>query len=231
MKRLFPVFAFLFFYSLNLYSQELYDMKQAIDFFNSAKLTDGDWRAGLTEADIEGTPYLNDEFIEGAIFTTSKNQFVNVPVRYNIFSDQIEFRTDDGSVMALAAPEAVEKVEFGDFQLEYIPYLLGNKIKRGFFVLLEKGEVTLYSRPRILFEQAKEPGAYSSAQPPKFLRRPDEYYIRAGKEPAEIIVKRKDISRVLPDHQKEVEDFIKDNRIKTNRPEDLSRLVQYYNSL
>lgn len=206
-------------------------MKQAIDFFNSNKLTDGDWRATLSEADIKGSPYLNDEFIEGSIFTTSKNQFVKIPIRYNIFTDQIEFRTNDGTIQALAAPEVVEKIEFGDYLLEYIPYLLANKIKRGYFVVLEKGNVSLYSRSRVLFEQAKEPGAYADAQPPKFLRRPEEYYIRAGKDPAKVIMKSKDIINILPDNRNQMEAYIKQNKVRTNRPDDLKKLIQYYNSL
>jgi len=231
MKRIFSVVVLSLICSANIFSQDLYEMKQAIDFFHSAKLTEGDWRAALTEADIKGSPYLNDEFIEGSIFTTSKNQFINVPVRYNIFSDQIEFRTGDGTIQALAAPEAIEKIEYGDYRLEYIPYLLGGKIKRGFFVILEKGKATLYSRPQILFEPAKEPGAYSDAQPPKFIKRPDEYYIRAGMEPAKVIMKSRDIPKVLPDHQEQVEAFIKEHKIKSNRGDDLGKLVKYYNSL
>jgi hypothetical protein len=231
MKHLFSVIILSIIYSVNIYSQDLYELKQAFDFFNSFKQTEGGWKTALSEVDIEGSPYLNDEFIEGSIFTTSKNQFVNVPVRYNIFNDEIEFRTDDGIIQAIALPETIEKIEFGDYKMEYIPYLLGGRIKRGFFVVLEKGNATLYARPQILFEPAKEPGAYSDAQPPKFIKSSDEYYIRVGMEPAKIIIKRRDISNVLPDHQEQLEDYIKEHKIKTNRPDDLGKLVQYYNSL
>jgi hypothetical protein len=191
----------------------------------------GDWKKILAESDIEGSPYFEDEFVEGAVFMTSKVQFVGLPLRFNIFNDQVEFRSDDGSLMVLSVPEVIEKVEFGETTLEYSVYSHLNKIRRGFFVVLEKGEASLYSRPRITFEDARKPGAYSEAKPPRFIKRPDEYYIRISKEPAILISKRKDIEGLFPDHEKEIQDFIRKNRIKINQPEDLIKVVQYLNSL
>ena len=217
--------------NVNLYAQTTYEILQAVDFFSINKLERGDWKRVLTETDIEGSPYLNDEFKEGTVFMTSKTKFVEMPLRYNIFNDQVEFRSDDGSLMVLSVPEVIEKVEFGETTLEYSVYSQLNKIRRGFFVVLEKGEASLYSRPRVTFEDARKPGAYSEAKPPRFIKRPDEYYIRIGKEPAELISKKKDIEELFTEHEKEMQEFIRKNKININRPEDLIKVVQFYNSL
>lgn len=217
--------------NVNLYAQTTYEILQAVDFFSINKLERGDWKRVLTETDIEGSPYLNDEFKEGTVFMTSKTKFVEMPLRYNIFNDQVEFRSDDGSLMVLSVPEVIEKVEFGETTLEYSVYSQLNKVRRGFFVVLEKGEASLYSRPRVTFEDARKPGAYSEAKPPRFIKRPDEYYIRIGKEPAELISKKKDIEELFTEHEKEMQEFIRKNKININRPEDLIKVVQFYNSL
>lgn len=207
-----------------------YEIKQAVELIDFNRRHSGNISKFLTEANINGSPFLNDEFIEGSVFTTSKTQFVGVPLRYNIYNDQIEFLLGEGPIQALAAPETVEMVQFGDFMFEYIPYTNAKKIKRGFFIVEEKGNATLYSKPQVVFENAKEPAAYQDAVPARFLKRPDEHYIRVGKEAAVLIAKKKDIEEAFPDHKNEVSDFIRKNKVKPNNPESLKELVQFYNS-
>jgi hypothetical protein len=231
MKKLFFLLVLIPVGFMESIGQSYYEIKQAVEFFNSNQLQRGDRKYELTLADIKGSPYLNDEFIEGAVFTTSKTQYVGVPLRYNIFNDQVEFRSPDGLVQALAAPEVVEKIEMGELLLEFIPYINVKKIRRGFFTVLEKGNVSLYARHRVVFERAKEPGAYQDAEPARFVKRADEYFLRVGMEPAQIVAKIKDLQSIFPEHKQEVSDFIKKNEVKSNHSETLKELVQYYNSL
>ena len=123
----------------------MYEVKRAIDLMNLNRAHRGDLKSMLTETDIQGSPYLNDEFIEGSVYTTSKTRYEGVSLRYNIFNDDIEFRSDDGQVMVLAVPEVIEKVEFGDYQFEYIFYFISNKTRRGYFALLEEGKARCIS--------------------------------------------------------------------------------------
>ncbi|MCA1761086.1 MAG: hypothetical protein LC658_15065, partial [Bacteroidales bacterium] len=141
-----------------------------------------------------------------------------------------EFQLGESPVQALAAPETVELVQYGDYTFEYIPFTNAKKIKRGFFIVEEKGNATLYSKPQIIFENAKEPAAYQDAVPARFLKRPDEYYIRVGMEPAMLISKKKDLEEVFPDYKDDISGFIKKNKVKPNNPELLKELVQFYNS-
>lgn len=213
-------------------AQAQYETRQAIDFYNSTKIARGELKTMLTEKDIEGSPYLVDEFIEGTVFTTSKTQYVGILLRYNIFNGQIEFKTGDGLVQALAAPETVESIQFGDYKMVYIPYTTSRKIRRGFFREIEAGQkAVLLARPQVLFKEATEPAAYQEAEPPKFIRQPDDYFIRIGKEPAVLISRKKDMEEVFPEHKKEIRLYIKKNKVKPNKPERMVELVQYYNSL
>lgn len=208
-----------------------YEIKKAVELLDFNRRHTGDISKFLTEANVVGTPYLNDEFIEGSVFTTSKTQFVEVPLRYNIYNDQIEFRLGENPVQALAAPETVEMIQYGDYIFEYVPFTNAKKIRRGFFVVEEKGNATLYSKPQVVFENAKEPAAYQDAKPAQFVKRPDEYYIRVGMEPAMLIANKRDLEEAFPDHKDEISGFIKKNKVKPNDPETLKELVQFYNSL
>jgi len=212
-------------------SQSLYEIRRVADFFDQMKLERGDSKLSLKISEIEGSPYLNDEFIAGSVFTTSKTEYVDVPLRYNIYNDQIEFLAGEDNIQALAVPEIVENIEIGDHNLEYLPYINVKKIRRGFFILLEKGNASLYARPQVTFQEAKKAGAYQNAQPAKFLKRPDEYYIRIGSDAARFVQKKKDLTDIFNDHKKQVDNFMRENRISPNKPEELKKLVQYYNTL
>ncbi|MEE4285285.1 MAG: hypothetical protein V2I31_04020 [Mariniphaga sp.] len=234
MKRLLILLGFTVFGFTGTWAQmtfhSAYEIKKAVELLDFNRRHSGDISKFLTEANINGTPYLNDGFIEGSVFTTSKTHYVDVPLRYNIYNDQIEFQLGENPVQALAAPETVELIQYGDYTFEYVPFTNVKKIRRGFFIVEEKGNATLYSKPQVVFENAKEPAAYQDAVPARFVKRPNEYYIRIGKEPAMLIAKRKDLEEVFPDHKDEISDFIKKNKVKPNDPELLKELVQFYNS-
>lgn len=231
MKQRWMIAVFLLFFPGILFSQQVYEIKSMVDLVNSVKFQQGELRSELGEADIEGSPYLNDEFIEGVLSTTSKTRYEGIPFRYNIYNDQVEIRSDEGQVMGLSVPDIVEKVEFGDYHLEYVPFMSGNRVRRGYFLVEEKGQATLYTRMQVHFEDAKPAAAYQDALPPKFVRKSDESYIRIGMEAARPVTKKNELESVFPDHQKEVADYIRKNRVRPNRPETLKALVRFYNGL
>ncbi len=232
MKRYFITVVFFLIAINSSFSQDMYQIRQAMDFFRTNKLRSGDWKNTLTESDIQGSPYLNAEFVNGTIFTTSKLQYDNIPLRYNIYSDQIEFKTPENEIQALATPEIIEAIKIGDYKMVYAPYSSFKKIRYGFFkVEEEEGKTSLYSREEIIFKKAEEPGGYKDAEPAKFINKPLSYYIRVGMEQAKKVGNKKDIVKIFPDHKNEIAAFIKKNKTKPNNPESLKKLIHYYNSL
>lgn len=207
-----------------------YDLRRAGELLNHIKKYSGTMSEIMALEDIDGSPYLNDEFVEGTVFTTFKTKFADIPLRYNIYIDQIEFESDK-EIQIFASPETVELIEFDEKQFEYVPYSVSNKTKRGFFIVEERGSATLYAKPKVTFQEAKKPAAYQDAVPAQFIKRPDEFYIKAGENPAMLISSKKDLESVFPDYQKEVSEFIKKKKIKPKSLESLKELVIYYNSL
>lgn len=231
MKRYFTAIIFFLTAISFSYSQDIYQMHKAMDFFKINQLHSGKWESTLTENNIQGSPYLNDEFVNGTIFTTSKLQFVDVPLRYNIYNDQIEFKTPENEVQALATPEIVESVDFGNFKMVYVPFSNAKRIRHGFFKIELEGNASLYARSEITLKKATKAGAYEEAKPPKFINKLDTYYIRIGIEQAQKVGNKKELLEIFPDHHNKISTFIKKNKIKTNNPEKLKELVQFFNSL
>ena len=51
--------------------------------------------------DFDGTPYLNDNFIPGEVIINNSIRIEDVPLRYNIFSNRIEFRNKQKQVFEI----------------------------------------------------------------------------------------------------------------------------------
>lgn len=228
-KAIFSIIILLLF-AFNSIAQVDYRISSALDLFRANKMATGDFSKTIAEENIDGSPYLNDDFINGTIYTTSKVQYVDIPLRFNIFNDAIEFRTNDDKVMAMATPEIIERVTFGEYEMVYAPYAVQKKMKRGFFKVILNGNISLYARPEILYQQPEEPGAYKEAKPARFVSKPDSYFLRNGLNEAIKVDKKNEVIDFFPEHKNEVAAFIKKNKIKTNKEADLKELVEYYNS-
>lgn len=231
MKKFTFLFAILICSLQGLFAQGMYDIRSPLDFFNSYKMQGGSSHIILNESDVEGSPFLTDEFTKGTIYTYQNIRYDDVPLRYNIYNDNMEFQTPDEQIMAIATPEIIEKAAFGEYTFSNIPYKYGNRIKRGFFVPLAEGTVSVYSKYEIKYIEAKEAAAYKDPEPAKFVKYPNLYYLRYKEEAAVKVESKKDLQDFFPDHQKKVESFIRQNKVKPSKEDRLLKLVEYYNSL
>lgn len=183
----------------------------------------------LTE--IQGSPYLTDSFVVGSIYTNRNEQFQNIPVRYNIYTDNVEYIMGASSVLELKNPETVEKIEFENYKLIYLSLSDKKNAVKGFFVLLTEGYATLLSKPRITLQKPTPQGGYNDYQPPGFLRHPDIYYLKIGNNNLNIIRSKRNLIKSFPDCRKNLTNYINANNINISDQKGLTDLVQFYNSL
>lgn len=208
-----------------------YEIRRAFELYNTSKIISGSAKSTLFEVDYTGSPYLNDEFVIGSIYSVQRIQYEEVPLRYNIYNDELEFKSPTEEILALASPDIVEKAVIGDTTLVYLPFLLANKTKKGFFIILEEGKVSLYAKPDVFLKPATQPGAYKDPEPPKYVRKSDEYYLKTETGQAQLIANKKELFAAFPDNRDKIDNYISKNKIKINKPESLIELVKYYNSL
>lgn len=229
---LITAFFVLVFHSLSFAQLPLtYGVRTTMDLYETNKLVSGNGAGLLTDKDIEGSPYLDEKFQIGTIYTVQKLQYVDIQLRFNIYNDNIEFKTPSGEIQALADPDLVEIALIGKNQFVYSSYIEANKLKKGFLIMIEEGKASLYSKPVVAFKEATQPAAYKQPEPAKFVKKADEYYLRIGTEPAVSIKGKKDLIDTFPVNQKAIDDFIDKNKIKFSKPEGLKEVVHYYNSL
>jgi len=180
-------------------------------------------------SNIKGSPYLNSEFINGEVTSTNNTTINNVPLRYNIYSGEMEFEGEEKKTFYLEK-STVKNIKIGDSEFIYKIYLLNNKMSRSYFEILYHGKATLLKRYRMIFESAKPPKPYQDPVPAQFKTASPDFYIAFGDNEAKRIFSSKELVETLPDKKAETVAYIKKNKLKVNNQEDLIKILQFYNS-
>jgi hypothetical protein len=180
--------------------------------------------------DFEGSPFLNEQFVQGQIISTGK-KLTAVPLRYNIFNDQMEFRQND-LTYALYPEGRIVKVILGDETYVVEKYEIKGKMDYGYLSRLDSGKLTVLVKKVVRFTESQEAKALeSSNKPAKFTRVPDVYYYKIGNGELTKAGSLKSLITSLPDNQDQAESYAKREKISTRNAEDLKKLAAYYNGL
>jgi hypothetical protein len=211
-----------------LQAQTIQGLQEFYKQFKSSQFQQG---ILFRETEIEGSPHEVSDFVLGVVVTKSDLKYENIPLRFNIYNDEMEFKSDEGTILSLSPPEFIDFIMIGEEKYIYAPYAIGNKILRGYFKVMAEGKVSLLVKQNINLKEAELPQAYKDAQPARFVRMTDDFYIRTEQSEAYPVSNKKELTGLLEDKAKEIEDYLKKNKTRFNRLEDMQKLVNYYNTL
>lgn len=223
--RKFPLIAFALLISSYTFGQTMtgMDLKDHM-LIKLAKDTD------RSVKDFEGSPFLNEQFVTGQVFTSDKN-YTAVPLRYNIFNDQMEFRQND-LTYALYPGERILKVILGDETYVVEKYEVRGKMDYGYLTRLDSGKLTVLAKKVVRFTDKQEAKALESSNTPaKFTRTSDICYYKIGSGEITKAGSLKNLIAGLPDHQAEVEAYAKKEKLSAKNADELKKLAAYYNAL
>jgi hypothetical protein len=178
---------------------------------------------------IDGTPYLSDEFQAGDV-VTQKGLFKGVKLRYNIDGDYIEFMQKDVTYILDPLP-SVKKVTVADKNFVVDDYTVKGKTRKGYYILLDSGKMTMLAKKKVLFHPAQPPKALESdGKPAKYEKASDDFAYKLNGGPVIEISSVKKMLDGFPDHQEELKKFVSKEKISKNET-DLAKLSKYYNQL
>jgi len=176
--------------------------------------------------DVDGSPYLNEEFIDGVIYMRD-TLTIKLPLRYNIYTDEMEYQLK-GINFVVANPQDVSKIVIGKSVFVYQPYIK----KGGYFELFESGKCLLVQKKSVAFKPAEGPKAITGAPTPaQFLRKSDSYYLVKDKSQVVRIENLKSLLKALEDQKDKMDAFVNQQQIKNIRKENIIKMVKYYNTL
>ncbi len=182
-------------------------------------------------ADVAGSPYAQQDFITGSVVLENGDTYEAVPLRYNAFEDQVEFKHPNGVVLNLNNPNNLKLVTIGQQQYTYF-----EKAETppdgltGYFELLESGAIQLFKRQNIILEKAAPAKAYQDPKPARFKARPTDYYIHYQNQLFKVNSENQ-LFNTFPSLEKELKPFIKKQKLKFRKEEDLRRIINQANRL
>lgn len=183
----------------------------------------------LKEDDVEGSAYLNDEFINGTVSLNTGMKYTNIPLRYNVYNDLIEFRSTNGKVYNINNPEAIKELLIGDSKFIYNDCKLHKKNERLFVEVISESGTSLLKRHRMKLNPPQKAETHKPAKPYMLVSMPSEYLIRKSDGTAYLFKSKKELLMLLSDKSEKIDELIKQQKLSVNNEKDLATIVKYYN--
>lgn len=212
---------------LNAGSNEVEKVKDMQKFMSALSINRN---VSSKEANIEGSAYLNELFINGVVALTNGTSYTDIPLRYNAYNEEIEFSDNNGNQFNINNPENIREVTIGESKFIYTYCSnLKKENKKIFAEVLAEGKISLLKHYRIKYMPAKEAESYKAPQPPRFALAPSEYLIKNSEGLTLIFKNKKELLMLLSDKSKEISDLIKQQKLSINDEKDLATIIGYYN--
>ncbi|AUC74253.1 hypothetical protein [Olleya sp. Bg11-27] len=181
------------------------------------------------DTNIEGSKFIKSHYQQANI-STHPNILFNV--RYNAYNDDIEIEGKENTSYSLNKYSGTIIVTMltGETYINAKYIDNENNINTGFFeVLKTSGEFFLLKKQTITIKEKEEAKTtYHQSKPAKYKKSKDEYYIKTNNLTATKIPKKnKDFANLFPNKKDAISKFIKDEKIKLKKEEDLIKVFKY----
>lgn len=176
---------------------------------------------------IDGTPYLVKNYEKGKVYLKDGEELEG-EFRFDLFANAIQF-VSNGSRYVIAHHDKIDRIELNGRVIKYIDYKIDAGIDHGYFITLVGGYYSLYLKKSKTLKDPVATKPYEQARPAKFLDHKDYYYIKVGENPAERVRNKKGVIKLSGDLGSSVEEYIKKEKIKIKKEEDLVKLVSHIN--
>lgn len=179
-------------------------------------------------ANFDGTPFMNNEFINGEVITLKGEVLKDVPLRYNVFSGVMEGKLKD-VCYEIDSKGIVKSVNLDGKTYDFLKYKLNDEEQDGYLELIQDGDWKLYCRHLKKFKEAQAPRAMQeSGAKAKFSDLPLTYFLMSEGDSIAIgFNNTKELAAILTSHKADIKDYIKSNKIKSNDPEDLKKVISF----
>lgn len=180
---------------------------------------------------IVGTPFMNNKFAEGALFTNENKKLDKVFLRFNVFNNKMEVKFNE-SLFELSE-ELIKRVTIDDKTFEFLPYKIAEKSQSGYLELIHEDEWKIYCyHSKKYIEAQPQKAMQDKPSPPEFNDLPLVYLLKKSQKSQAIGFRsKKELVNIFSNNKNEILAYIKKHKLKHNNPEDLKELLTYFNTL
>lgn len=183
---------------------------------------------------VNGIPFLNEQFTPGILELHDGKKSDEVLLRYDISKDLFEISRNNDT-LTLNRPYDVKYVYLEDKVFIFDPNFRENTQRKynGFFELCISGELSLYKKWMKDLSFDSFASNYQGGSGTK-----EYYYVdkvgfvgKTNEGKPFLMNSSKNFLKNIDNYKSEMKAFIKENKIKFKKEEDLIELVDYYNTL
>jgi hypothetical protein len=182
--------------------------------------------------DVQGSPYLEEDWAQGAVDLKNGKSFKEVALKYDLVADEVLFKNEKGEAYAFAQPvKAFSLIRPGDksqriFRNGYAPVKGGTE--SSYYEVLADGKVQLLQRK---VKKIREDKAYGSATAVRTMEEYTNYFIAKDGVPVNIKKSEKAVLEAIGGDSTALEAYIRSNKLNLKNDGDLVKLLTYYNGL
>jgi hypothetical protein len=184
--------------------------------------------------DVEGNPYLTDDWLQGTVTLASGESYKDVPLKYDLVRNEPLFRNSKGEAMSFVSPvRKFTLINLPGSEKSVIHFRNGYKPADGgtaetFYQVLADGETPLLKK---IFKVVTETKPFNSATTIKTFEQVQVLFIVKDGLPVKLRKDKKVVLEALGDYSAQLEEYIKTNKLNLKSEPGLIALVAYYNSL
>ncbi len=182
---------------------------------------------------VEGSPYLTDDFMPSKVYLKDNEKPVKADLRYNAYSGEFEFSQGE-RVFVLANKKEIDSIQYkgqnfiyGSFKNE------AGIVQENFLARLVHGECSIYKIYSREFHQAEPPKTgYDESEPARFEEENPEYCIQFEGDNMPVVIesfRRGKFLNYFGSLEPELKGYIKDQNLRLRREDDLVTFIRYYN--
>lgn len=182
--------------------------------------------------DVQGSPYLQEEWAIGNVELKNGKSYKGVALKYDQVKDVLLFRNEKNEMNTFAQPvQSFTITNRKDnqpllFRNGFTPVKNGNE--NSFYQVLADGKIQLLVRK---VKKVREDKAYGSATTVRTIEEYTTYFIAKNGEPVIIKKNEKAVLEALGGNSTALEAYIRSNKLNVKNDEDLVKLIAYVNSL
>ncbi|MDX1828567.1 MAG: hypothetical protein R3342_03375 [Lutibacter sp.] len=225
-----------FFFFISIYSVSIGQTQPSSYYYNSAVsnlyITINPYAKNKEYANYTGSPYLESKKFEvGTITNTTENKVYRFLIRYNIYKDIIEVQKSENSFVNLNKLNYF-KISLYKKKFELLTYKIKGKIKTGYLeVLLNRKNTGLYKKYTVTLISAKKAQSSFEKDKPARFNKSYSYFYKLNNEILEIPKKKKLFINIFGNKSQQIKSFIKKEKLKPIRENDLIKIFNYYNAI
>ncbi len=179
--------------------------------------------------DAKGTPYLTENYISAKISPGDKFYWI----RYNAYNDEMEVKLNDKKTIVLDNSKVSYKITPKGSANSYVTLNEVGKNKPGYFIEIQKSNnVSLYKKIEKKYTPVTPAtSSYDRDKPAYFSKGKETFYIQFNNyEALQKLPTKQKAFLTLFSNDKKIKDYIKKNKIKLSKEQNLIQLFNFINS-